>query len=70
MTTRNPHVVLVTLEARTWASRRASRTGQPVEPEAIAAYVTKHYPDLKGNQLDYVLNWAKPAPRQWPGGPT
>lgn len=66
----DPATITATLEARTWAQRRAARTGQPVTDEDLTAYVAKHYPDLKGQHLGYVLTYAQPIARSWPGGPT
>ena len=57
------------LDARTWASRRAARLGRAVTPDELAAYVASRHPDVKGDQLGYVLTYAEPATRQWPGSP-
>lgn len=66
----DPRAIHAVLDARTWAARRAARLGRSVTPDELAGYVATRHPDVRGEALGYVLTYAEPATRQWPGGPT
>lgn len=65
----DPVAIEAVLDARTWASRRASRIGRAVTPDELASYVSTRHPDVRGEALGYVLTYAEPATRQWPVRP-